>query len=104
MSKRIIRKAIRLTPSEDYRLKEIKEASGLSESTIIRMALSDIKLVRSKPSKELLILLNKINNIGNNINQIARYANTFEELDEKTLIIYLTNLNSLVEETRKKYL
>ena len=104
MSKRIIRKAIRLTPSEDYRLKEIKEASGLSESTIIRMALSDIKLVRSKPSKELIILLNKINNIGNNINQIAKIANQNGEIYYRELKVFMENVEYFIKECRNKYL
>ena len=84
------------------RIKERARSLSISESEYVRrLIMSDLNPVDPKAMKEIV---RHIAAIGNNINQIARYANTFEELDEKTLIIYLTNLNSLVEETRKKYL
>ena len=63
-----------------------------------------MKTIKEKPSKDLMNALLKTNNIGNNINQIARHANTFDEIDYKTLKLCVTNLNNLVNEIRRKYL
>ena len=82
----------------------MSEISGLTESDILRLFFYNITVIREKPSKELINSLNKINNIGNNINQIAKHANTFDEIEFDTLKVYLTNLNSLVNEVRNKYL
>ena len=49
-------------------------------------------------------LVFELRRIGNNINQIAKHANTFDEIEFDTLKVYLTNLNSLVNEVRNKYL
>ena len=82
----------------------MSEISGLTESDILRLFFYNITVIREKPSKELINSLNKINNIGNNINQIAKHANTFDEIEFDALKVYLTNLNSLVNEVRNKYL
>jgi len=104
MISRMVRKTVRLTAAEEYKLKKMSEISGLTESDILRLFFYNITVIREKPSKELINSLNKINNIGNNINQIAKHANTFDEIEFDTLKVYLTNLNSLVNEVRNKYL
>ncbi len=97
-------KSFRATPELEYKIKSLKELSGLSESEIIRTALSDIKIIKEKPSKELMLSLSKLNNIGNNINQLTKYANTYGEIDWDSLTVCISNLNSVVNEIRKKYL
>lgn len=102
--KRLIRKTVRLNAEEEYKLKEMSELSGLSESEILRLFFNNIKIIREKPSRELMNLLLKLNNIGNNINQIAKHTNTFDEIDYKTLMVCVTNLNNMVSEIRKSFL
>lgn len=97
-------KSFRLTPELAYKLEEMHELSGLSQSEIVRLSLTGMKVIREKPPKDLMSSLFKLNNIGNNLNQVAKYANTFDEVDEKTLEVCVTNLNSLVNEIRRKYL
>lgn len=97
-------KSFRLTPELAYKLEEMHELSGLSQSEIVRLSLNGIKVIKEKPSKELMNALLKLNNIGNNINQIAKYANTFDEVDYKTLKVCVTNLNSIVNSIRRNYL
>lgn len=104
MIKRMVRKTVRLTAEEEYKLKRMSEVSGLTESDIFRLFFYNITVIRAKPSKELMSALLKLNNIGNNVNQIAKHANTFDEIDYNSLRVYLTNLNSLVNEIRNKYL
>ena len=97
-------KSFRITPELEYKLVEMQELSGLSQSEIVRLALNGVKLIREKPSKELMKSLSNLNNIGNNINQLAKYANTYKMVDETTLRVCVTNINSMVNEIRKKYL
>lgn len=97
-------KSFRITPELEYKLVELHELSGLSQSEIVRLALNGVKIIREKPSKELMKALLNLNNVGNNLNQLAKYANTFVTVDETTLKVCITNLNSMVNEIRKKYL
>ena len=97
-------KSFRATPELEYKIKSMKELSGLSESEIIRSALSDIKVIRERPSRELMIALSKVNNIGNNINQIAKHANTYDEVDWNSVNVCISNLNSIANEIRKRFL
>ncbi len=97
-------KSFRITPELEYKLVELHELSGLSQSEIVRLALNGVKIIREKPSKELMKALLNLNNVGNNLNQLAKYANTFGTVDETTLKVCITNLNSMVNEIRKKYL
>ncbi len=97
-------KSFRATPELEYKIKSMKELSGLSESEIIRSAVSDIKVIRERPSRELMIALSKVNNIGNNINQIAKHANTYDEVDWNSVNVCISNLNSIANEIRKRFL
>ena len=97
-------KSFRATPELEYKIKSMKELSGLSESEIIRSALSDIKVIRERPSRELMIALSKVNNIGNNINQLAKHANTYDEVDWNSVNVCISNLNSIANEIRKRFL
>lgn len=97
-------KSFRLTPELAYKLEEMHELSGLSQSEIVRLSLTGTKIIKEKPSKDLMVSLMKLNNIGNSINQLAKYSNTFDEVDEKTLKICITNLNSLINDIRRKHL
>ena len=97
-------KSFRITPDLEYKIKDMKELSGLSESEILRESLKGIKIVREKPSKELMVALSKVNNIGNNINKIAKHANTFDDVDWENIMICVANLNCVANEIRKKFL
>jgi hypothetical protein len=104
MAEVCIIKSFRFTPELAYKLEELHELTGLSQSEIVRLSLNGVKVFEKKPSKELMRDLLKINNIGNNLNQIAKYANTFDSVDENSLRVCLSNLNSMVNEIRKRYL
>ena len=49
-------------------------------------------------------LLNKINNIGVNINQMAKIANTTGEIYFNDLKLYYSEISKLINEIRKKFL
>jgi hypothetical protein len=98
-----VRKAVRLSPKDNYKLKELSRKTKLSESDVIRFLIRNT-ILKEAPPKEFYVLLNKINNIGNNINQITKHANAFNEVDYDNLKIYFSTINNLVKDIRQKYL
>lgn len=103
MSDKTIRKAVRLSSKDNYKLKELSRKSKLSESDVIRLLINSIEL-KERPPKEFYDLLNKINNIGNNINQIAKIANQTGEIYYRELKFFMENINHFIKECRNKYL
>lgn len=96
-------KTIRLNDKEMYDLKKRSLLSGLSESSVIRLALRN-QPIKPNPPKELKLLLIKINNIGININQIAKIANQTGEIYYNDLKIYYSEIEKLMNEIKSKYL
>lgn len=92
-----------LNDKEYIDLKNRSLISGLTVSDIIRLAL-DNQPVKSNPPKEFYVLLNKINNIGSNINQIAKHANQTGEVYYDDFKIYYNQIDRLIDEIRNKYL
>ena len=92
-----------LSDEEYLDLKKRSLYSGLSVSDIIRLALKG-QSVKSNPTREFYILLSKINNIGNNINQIAKHANQTGEIYYNDFKIYYKQIEKLIDEIRTKFL
>ena len=92
-----------LNDKEYIDLKNRSLISGLTVSDNIILAL-DNQPVKSNPPKEFYVLLNKINNIGSNINQIAKHANQTGEVYYDDFKIYYNQIDRLIEEVRNKYL
>lgn len=101
--KRIYEKHIRLNQKELEILEKLARKTGLTESELLRSCLTNI-VFKEAPPKEFYDLLNKINNIGININQIAHIANSTGEIYVNDLKLYLSEINRLIIEIRKKYL
>jgi hypothetical protein len=85
---------VRLSERQYERLKRICDKTGLSASEIIRSSLDGVHL-RERPPADLGALYTEINRIGNNINQIARKANSKR--------FFFGNFNSIIEGQRKIY-
>lgn len=92
-----------LDDKEYFELKRRSLFSGLSVSDIIRLSLKG-QAVKSNPPKEFYVLLNKINNIGNNINQISKHANQTNEIYFDDFIKYYQQIEKLIQEIKLKYL
>ena len=75
MRKRRIKKQIWLSDEEDYILKTRSEAVGMNASDYIRQLLVGYK-PKERPPEEFYVAIKSIRRIGNNINQIARIANS----------------------------
>jgi hypothetical protein len=74
--------SVRLKPNDYTRLKEESRSLGLSLSQLIRIKLSDeeIKII---DTKGILNAIDKVVSeqarVNNNINQLAKYANTYRD-------------------------
>ena len=97
------KKTFRLSSKDYSKLKELSRKTKLSEADVIRMMINNTELKESPP-KEFYDLLNKINNIGNNINQIAKIANQTGEIYYRELTLFMTSVNTFISECRNKYL
>lgn len=67
--------SVRLDGSDQHALEELCAASGLSASTVVRKLIHGTT-IQQRPQLELHELYTAVNRIGNNINQIARHANS----------------------------
>jgi len=69
-----------LNDRELSRLKELSEKSGLKTDPLLRSLIMGQQL-HSRPTEEYRQLLRELSAIGNNINQIARIANTVGHIE-----------------------
>jgi len=60
-------------------------ASGLSVSSLVRQAIAGIQL-RPRPPGEYAALLRELAAIGNNVNQIAHWANARKNIHEAEIV------------------
>ena len=70
-----------LNDEEYTHLQEQCEITGLSASVLIRQAIAGVQL-RQRPPGEYAGLLRALSAIGNNINQIAHWANAKKSIQE----------------------
>ena len=70
-----------LDDSEYERLCELCCTSGLSTSAVIRKLVMGVQL-RPRPPDQYAALLRELSAIGNNINQIAHWANARKSVSE----------------------
>jgi hypothetical protein len=93
----------RTTYDEYNELKEKADNVGLSISDFIRTLVSGFE-PREKPPLEFYEAIKQIRAVGNNINQIARLANSTGIVDELACRKQYDNLNQLVLEIKREYL
>ena len=75
MRKRNIKKQIWLDIKEDELLKRKSKEAGLSEAEFIRSLIKGYR-IKSQPTEEIKSFQRDLYGIANNINQIARVANS----------------------------
>lgn len=75
MRKRMIKISVRLNEQEHTHLKRLSETTGLKMEPLVRQLIlgRDVKL---HPPENLAALLRQMSVMGNNINQIAKVANS----------------------------
>lgn len=67
---------VRVSPEEKARMDDKALACGCSLSDLVRMRVLECRLRQTPEEKERLLLLARA---GNNLNQLARWANTHKE-------------------------
>ena len=75
MRKRNIKKQIWIDVKEDNLLKQKSKTAGLSEAEFIRSMIKGYK-IKEQPNDEIKQFQRELYGIANNINQIARIANS----------------------------
>lgn len=106
MEKRVhsICKQIRLTPQEAAELSKKASDSGMTESSYMRLMISQKPNDYPEIRVQLRELINEVNHIGNNINQIVKSHNSgfFSADDKSRLFAYMKKLNTKVDEAVKQ--
>ena len=75
MQERKTKISVRLSSAEHTHLRKQAEIAGLKMEPFVRKLIMGVD-IRPRPPDNISRLLREINAIGNNINQIARMANT----------------------------
>ena len=75
MRKRMIKISVRLNEQEHTHLKRLSETTGLKMEPLVRQLILGREL-KPRPPENLAALLRQMSAIGNNINQIAKVANS----------------------------
>ena len=70
-----------LNDEEYAHLREQCEITGLSASVLIRQTFAGVQL-RQRPPDEYAALLRQLSSIGNNLNQIAHWANAKKRIQD----------------------
>lgn len=98
--KRQNRLEVRLNDSEDIKLHELMRETGFNASQLIRSLISRTE-IKTRPPDELPKLLRELSAIGNNVNQIARKANSTDSIAEDELTKMRVAFENLSKEVRK---
>lgn len=98
--KRQNRLEVRLNDSEDVKLHELMRETGFNASQLIRSLISRTE-IKTRPPDELPKLLRELSAIGNNVNQIARKANSTDSIAEDEVTKMRVAFENLSKEVRK---
>ena len=90
--KRNINLTIRVTPTEKLAWQEKAVLSGLTLSNLIRQAMSKTRTWTASNSSLVQEQTRQIARIGNNLNQIAKWANTYKQTAEAIEVIQALRL------------
>ena len=101
MRTRTIKQQIYLNAEEKKLLKEKSKRAGLNESEFIRSMIKGYK-IKEQPTKEILEFTRDISGIANNINQIAKVANTRRYVRDEDLEYLKNAVSKFILEFQKK--
>ena len=103
MRKREIKKNFYLNDEEQEILKEKAIQVGLKEAEFIRCLIKGF-IPREKPGKEFYDEIKNLRQIGNNLNQLTKYANTTGKLREIEIIKTKELVEKFIYDLQEKYL
>lgn len=94
MRKRPIAVLFRLNEQEHKHLNEQAALSGQSKEQFLRSLVAGTE-IKPKPPGEMAEILRQLSAIGNNINQIAKIANTYERVRQED-VEYIINMQTKI--------
>ena len=103
MRTREIKKNFYINYDEQCELKNKSFAVGLSESEYIRCLIKGF-VPREKPGKEFYEEIKNLRQIGNNLNQLTKYANTMGIIRESEIVKTKELVEKFIYDLQKKYL
>ena len=103
MRNRQIKKQVWLNREEATYLKKKSKKAGINESELIRNLIIGYE-PKEKPDDRFYDMMKELRAIGNNLNQIARRANSLNFVDVHTYKNEVKKLNDFIIEIRKKIL
>ena len=101
MRKKSIKKQFWIDNKEDNLLKEKANKAGLSEAEFLRTCIIGYK-IKEQPTKEIKEFQREISGIANNINQIARAANTMRYVSTENIGYIQKNVMDFIMRFEKK--
>jgi len=100
MRKRNIPILIRLNSAENAHLKKEVAKTIYSQEQFIRNLIMNVSLI-PRPPNELAEILRQLSGIGNNINQIARIANTTKSINSNAIEHIQTMQNKIWQKIKE---
>jgi hypothetical protein len=74
-------------------------SAGMSLSELVRHSLDKSRLPDKQRQKDLAALVREVAKIGNNLNQIARFANTYKSTaDTAQIVAHLAAIERILED------
>lgn len=101
--KRIYKKQFWLTKEEVDLLNEKVKKSNMNQSDFIRNAITN-SIVKEKPDERFYNSIRNLRVISNNLNQIAKRANSLGFIDAKNYKNEVEKMDIFIDELRKEYL
>ena len=101
--KRIYKKQFWLTKEEVDLLNEKVKKSNMNQSDFIRNAITN-SIVKEKPDDRFYNSIRNLRVISNNLNQIAKRANSLGFIDAKNYKKEVEKMDMFIDELRKEYL
>jgi len=103
MRSRNIKKQIWLSYEEDRMLKHKADKTGMNEATLIRNLVLGFE-PKEKPDDRFYDVMKQMYSIGNNLNQIARKANSLNFIDASFYKNEAKKIEELVLEIKNSFL
>lgn len=100
---RFIFLSIRISPQENDELLKKLEQTKMNKSEFVRKAISNVE-IKEKPDREFYNTTQQLIRIGNNLNQIAKKANSLDFINTKEYQENADELKNLITEIKEKYL
>lgn len=101
--KRIYKKQFWLTKEEVDLLNKKVKKSNMNQSDFIRNAITN-SIVKEKPDDRFYNSIRNLRVISNNLNQIAKKANSLGFIDAKNYKNEVEKMDTFIDELRKEYL